>query len=462
MFHQDPTMSAFALSPLATLLSPSFAPTAAVEVGGWISHARFSKRVGFLALTDGSSVHPLQVVLPLDLLVAHPALRELGPGCSVRITGEVVPSLGPGQTVELRAQAVTVLGKVADPQTYPIQPKPLTDEFLRTVPHLRGRTTGQRAIARLRHGVAQAIHTYFDTHEFLWVATPILTATDAEGAGARFQVIEEGRRASTDFFGRPAFLTVSGQLEGEALCMGLGRVYTFGPTFRAERSHTSRHLAEFWMIEPEMAFATLDDLIALAEGLLKAVVQHCLTHLAPELAHFAQEGGRSLESWETFLAEPFGRLTYTEAVEQLSQAPSGTFSVLADWGDDLQAEHERWLVAQAGRPLAITHYPKDLKAFYMKDAEDGTVEAMDLLVPGMGELIGGSVRESDLTRLEARLRSAGLDPAAYTSYLDLRRYGKVPHTGFGLGFERLIAYLSGASSVKDVIPFPRWCGAISS
>lgn len=305
------------------------------------------------------------------------------------------------------------------------------------------------AVARLRHVLAQAIHG-------TWVATPVLTSGDAEGAGERFQVVtDEGPSA---FFGREAFLTVSGQLEAEALCMALGRVYTFGPTFRAERSCTSRHLAEFWMVEPEVAFTGLTDLMGLSEGLVKHCIAQCLTHLPEEMALFAQEGSIAVESWEAIVQAPFARVTYTEAIALLEQADV-TFSTPVAWGDDLHAEHERWLVERMGGPVFVTHYPADLKAFYMKETEGGrTVAAMDLLVPRVGELVGGSEREEDLERLTARMRHHGLDPADYPEYLDLRRYGTVPHGGFGLGFERLVAFVSGVASVKDAIAFPRVAG----
>ncbi len=455
-------MSAFTLSQVATLLSSSFSPSGPVRVGGWLTHARFSKKVAFLVLSDGSSHQPLQVVVPGHLLEDQPHLRDLGPGCSVRVEGDLVPSRGAGQAVELLAHSVEIMGLVDDPRTYPIQPKPLAADFLRSLPHLRHRVAGQAAIARLRHVMSQAIHDYFATLGFMWVATPILTAADAEGAGSRFQVVSEGDTQKDSFFGKPTFLTVSGQLAGEALCMGLSRVYTFGPTFRAERSHTSRHLAEFWMVEPEVAFADLQDIISLSEGLLKHVVSECLTKLPMEMEYFAQEGGRTLEQWHSFVQQDFACMTYTDAIEKLQLAPHGTFSILVSWGDDLLAEHERWLVEQVGKPLAITHYPAEIKSFYMKATGDGrTVEAMDILVPGMGELIGGSTREDDLQRLEQRMIMAGMDPAEYQSYMDLRRYGSVPHAGFGLGFERLVAYISGTTSVRDVIAYPRASGLIS-
>jgi asparaginyl-tRNA synthetase len=447
----------FALDQVSTLLStPSEALPRQAATGGWLTSCRMSKRVGFLVLHDGSSVAPLQVVVPDALLQEQPALRGLTAGCSVRVRGTLVVSQGAGQRLEMQAEHVEVLGWVEDPVTYPIQPKPLGADFLRTVPHLRARVVHMAAVARLRHVLAQAIHGYFAQHGFTWVATPVLTSGDAEGAGERFQVVtDEGPSA---FFGREAFLTVSGQLEAEALCMALGRVYTFGPTFRAERSRTSRHLAEFWMVEPEVAFAGLTDLMGLSEGLVKHCIAQCLTHLPEEMALFAQEGSVAVESWEAIVQAPFARVTYTEAIALLEQADV-TFSTPVAWGDDLHAEHERWLVERLGGPVFVTHYPADLKAFYMKETEGGrTVAAMDLLVPRVGELVGGSEREEDLERLTARMRHHGLDPADYPEYLDLRRYGTVPHGGFGLGFERLVAFVSGVASVKDAIAFPRVAG----
>lgn len=450
-------MSLSSLDRVSTLLStPSDALPCPVRTGGWLTSCRMGKRVGFLVLTDGSSTEPLQVVVPDALLQSQPDLRRLSSGCSVRVTGELVLSQGAGQRVELQATAVEVMGWVEDPETYPIQPKPLGADFLRTVPHLRARVKHVAAVSRLRHGLAHAIHDYFSRQDFLWVATPVLTQGDAEGAGERFQVVtEEGPDA---FFGQPTYLTVSGQLEAEALCMALGRVYTFGPTFRAEKSRTSRHLAEFWMVEPEMAFADLQDLMGLAEGLVKAGVTHCLEHLTEEMALFEEMGGLPMEQWQRLVEQPFAHLTYTQAIERLT-ATEHVFETQVAWGDDLHAEHERWLVEDAGRPVFVTDYPAGIKAFYMKPAQDGrTVAAFDLLVPRVGELVGGSEREEDLQRLVDRMTACGLDPAQYGDYLDLRRYGTVPHGGFGLGFERLVAFLSGMPSVKDTIAFPRTHG----
>lgn len=294
----------------------------------------------------------------------------------------------------------------------------------------------------------------------MWVATPVLTQGDAEGAGERFQVVTEDGPAA--FFGHPTYLTVSGQLEAEALCMALGRVYTFGPTFRAEKSRTSRHLAEFWMVEPELAFADLQDLMGLAEGLVKATIAHALAHLPEEMALFEEMGGLGVEQWQRMVDHPFACLTYTQAIARLTGSEQA-FETPVVWGDDLHAEHERWLVEDAGCPVFVTDYPAGIKAFYMKPAQDGrTVAAFDLLVPRVGELVGGSEREEDLERLVERMTACGLDPAQYGDYLDLRRYGTVPHGGFGLGFERLVAFLSGMPSVKDAIAFPRTHGCARS
>lgn len=424
-----------------------------VEVGGWLTSARMGKKVGFLVLVDGSSLTPLQVVVSLELMEKDPILRTLGAGFSVRVWGQVVASCGAGQAVEIKAERVEVVGGVQDRETYPIQPKAHSTEFLRSLPHLRPRVTQFGAIARLRHTLSQAIHQYLSQYGFLWVATPILSTADAEGAGQQFQVVTQD--GPTEFFGKEVFLTVSGQLDVEAYCMALSRVYTFGPTFRAELSQTSRHLADFWMIEPEMAFATLDDIVHLAEGLLKHVVEVCLRDLPQEMAYFESQGGRSVASWQQFTQDPFEKMTYTEAVRILIESGQ-SFEYPIFWGVDLQSEHEKFLVEKVGRPVVLTDYPTDIKAFYMKQSVDGkTVAAMDILVPGMGEIVGGSQREEGLEQLDARMKAGGMDLEAYQAYRDLRRYGSVPHAGFGLGFERLVSYLAGLSSVKDAIAYPR-------
>jgi asparaginyl-tRNA synthetase len=421
-----------------------------VAVAGWLTSARIGKRVAFLVLSDGSWQAPTQIVVPETLLIAQPEIRGLGAGCAVRVEGLWIASPATGQPFELQAQSVEIVGTVADPATYPIQPKEHSAEFLRSVPHLRVRTAQFGAISRLRHQLARFIHDYFDDRGFVWVATPILTSTDAEGAGDRFQVTTQGQG---EFFGRETFLTVSGQLEGEAMCSALSRIYTFGPTFRAEGSHTSRHLAEFWMVEPEMAFASLADLIQLGQGLLQHVVARCLEKLPDEMAYFASQGGRSVSDWEQFTQIPFMVMPYTEAIERLS---SQSELPPVAWGQDLHSDHEKWLVAQAQRPVVVVDYPAQIKSFYMKPSADGRcVEAMDILVPGMGEIIGGSVREERLEPLVERMKALGMDPSQYGQYLDLRRYGSVPHGGFGLGFERLVAYVAGLPSIKDAIAYPK-------
>lgn len=455
-------MSAFSIVSIAQLwAAPSQYQDQTITVAGWLTSARHYKKVSFLMLSDGSSVQTAQMVIPADLLAQHPEIKASGIGCSVQCEGRWVQSQGAGQSHEFQVDKLLWLGQVEDPETYPIQRHEMSLDFLRTVPHLRPRVSTQAAIARMRHTVAQAIHDFFDQKGFFWVATPILTDTDAEGAGARFRVTTSAPGdvdAGDDFFAKPTYLTVSGQLEGEALCSALSRVYTFGPTFRAEQSHTSRHLAEFWMVEPEMAFASLTDLIELAQGLLQHVVQVCLVRRRPEFEWFASQGGRSILDWEKLAHAPFRVITYTQAIEHLLQSDEA-FEERVEWGMDLRSEHEKWLVAHHGRPVVVTDYPSGIKSFYMKsDVEGKTVQAMDVLVPDMGELMGGSVREEDLVKLIARMKSCGMDIEEYTQYLDLRRYGSVPHGGFGLGFERLMAYLTSASSIKDVIAYPKTAG----
>lgn len=453
-------MSAYSLTPIAALFShPEHFLHQRIEIAGWLTSARIGKRVGFLVVSDGSSLASLQAVVPHEILEHMPALRDLGAGCSVRVRGALVPSLGTGQTHELQAQEVEVVGTVQDPLTYPIQPKAHSAEFLRSVPHLRHRVPQVAGVARLRHTLMRAVHDYFDELGFCWVATPILTSVDAEGAGARLRATTlEPEQGGADFFARSTYLTVSGQMEAEALCAGLSRVYTFGPTFRAEGSHTSRHLAEFWMVEPEMAFATLADLVSLAQGLLQRCAREALDRLGPDMQAFAHAGGTSISQWEKFAHEPFCVMTYSDAITELSRCDQ-SFQTPVAWGMDLQSEHEKWLVAHAGRPVAVVDYPTAIKSFYMKASEDGrTVQAMDILVPGMGEIIGGSVREDDADRLDARMRALGMDLGEYGQYRDLRRYGSVPHGGFGLGFERLVAYLAGLGSIKDAIAYPRVAG----
>lgn len=450
-------MSALHLQSVHTVLSAAAQLEGqTIEVGGWLLSARHSKKVSFLVLSDGSSTQSLQVVVGDEIRAQFPEILKTTTGASIRCRGVVVASQGQGQSHELRADHFDWVGLVEDPLTYPLPPKELSPEHIRSVPHLRARLPHQAAIARLRCVLSKAVHEYFASHGFVWVATPILSSSDAEGAGARFRVTTTApgeTDADGDFFAKPTYLTVSGQLEGEALCAGLSRVYTFGPTFRAEQSHTSRHLAEFWMIEPELAFASLSDLVALSDGLLRHCICAALQTLPQEMALFEKSGGRMVSEWETLSQTPLEVMTYTQAIETLKPHFEGI-----EWGMDLHSEHEKWLVAHVQKPLALTHYPSKIKSFYMKEAADHTVEALDVLVPDMGELIGGSVREHDHQALTQKMKQLGMPAEEYSQYLDLRRYGSVPHGGFGMGFERLVAYLSSAASVKDVIAYPKFAG----
>jgi asparaginyl-tRNA synthetase len=443
-----------------------------VTVRGWVRTRRDSKAgISFVHVTDGSCFHPVQVVAPSTLPNYTNEVLRLTAGCAVEATGTIVPSPAKGQPFEMQASAVEVRGWVEDPDSYPIQPKPHTLEFLREVAHLRPRTNVIGAVTRVRHTVAQAIHRFFHENGFVWVNTPIITSSDAEGAGELFRVstldlLHLPRTAdgkvdfAQDFFGREAFLTVSGQLNVEAYCLALSRVYTFGPTFRAENSNTSRHLAEFWMIEPEIAFANLADNATLAESLLKYIFRTVLSERADDMAFFEEriEKGVTAKLRGIVDAE-FVRMDYTEAIRVLEQAKQ-TFEFPVRWGMDLQSEHERYVTEKhAGKPVILMNYPKEIKAFYMRVNDDGrTVAAMDVLAPGIGEIIGGSQREERLDVLDARMSAAGLDREHYGWYRDLRRYGTVPHAGFGLGFERTVAYATGLSNVRDVIPFPRTPG----
>jgi asparaginyl-tRNA synthetase len=443
-----------------------------VTIKGWVRTRRDSKAgISFVHLSDGSSFHPLQVVAPSTLPNYHDQVLKLTPGCALAATGTIVPSPAKGQPFEMQASAVEVIGWVDDPDTYPIQPKPHTMEFLREVAHLRPRTNVIAAATRVRHSLAQSIHRFFDDNGFFWVNTPIITASDAEGAGALFRVstldlanlprTPEGKvDFGQDFFGREAFLTVSGQLNVEAYCLALTRVYTFGPTFRAENSNTSRHLAEFWMIEPEIAFADLSDNATLAERLLKFTFEALLKEREEDLAFFDQRVEKGLVAkLAGIVGSQFARMDYGEAVAVLERAQE-KFEFPVQWGMDLQSEHERYLTEKyAKRPVVVMNYPKDIKAFYMRRNDDGTtVAAMDVLAPGMGEIIGGSQREERLEVLDTRMAERGIDKEHYGWYRDLRRYGTVPHAGFGLGFERTLAYVTGLSNVRDAIPFPRTPG----
>ena len=449
---------------------------AAVVVKGWVRNRRESKAGGgltFLTVHDGSCFDPIQVVARPSLENYESEVARVTTGCSVVVTGELVASRGKGQAVEIQADDVAVLGWVSDPETYPVAAKQHSFEYLREVAHLRPRTNTFGAITRVRHCLSMALHRFFDERGFFWVHTPIITANDAEGAGAMFRVstldaVNPPRSGGNghvdfghDFFGRETHLTVSGQLNVEAYCLAMSRVYTFGPTFRAENSNTARHLAEFWMVEPEIAFADLHDDADLAEACLQYVCRAVLDERADDMAFFVERiDPGAVARLEHLVASTFERMDYTDAVAALTRAVEGDgvrFEFPVAWGMDLQSEHERYLTDRlVGRPVVVVNYPKDIKAFYMRVNDDGrTVAAMDVLAPGIGEIIGGSQREERLDVLDRRIAELGLDPAPYWWYRDLRRYGTVPHAGFGLGFERTMAYITGMANVRDLIPFPR-------
>ena len=443
-----------------------------VTLKGWVRTRRDSKAgISFVHVSDGSSFHPVQVVAPNTLANYTDEVMRLTAGCALEASGSIVPSPAKGQPFEMQANAIKVVGWVEDPDTYPIQPKPHSMEYLREVAHLRPRTNVIGATTRVRHTVAQAIHRFFHEQGFCWVNTPIITASDAEGAGELFRVstldmtnlprTPEGKvDYAQDFFGREAFLTVSGQLNVESYCLALSKVYTFGPTFRAENSNTSRHLAEFWMVEPEIAFADLADNAALAEALLKYVFGAVLAERGDDMAFFDERIEKGvIAKLQGIVDKAFVRMDYGEAIAILEKA-KGKFEYPVKWGMDLQSEHERYLAEKhVGGPLVLMNYPKEIKAFYMRVNDDGrTVAAMDVLAPGIGEIVGGSQREERLAVLDARMDEAGLDKSHYGWYRDLRRYGSVPHAGFGLGFERTVSYITGLANVRDVIPFPRTPG----
>lgn len=445
-----------------------------VTVKGWIKTRRDSKAgISFLNISDGSCFSPIQAVVPKEIENYENEILHLTAGCAVEVSGKLVESQGKGQSVEIQAEKVMVVGWVDDPETYPIQPKHHSMEYLREVAHLRPRTNVIGAVTRVRHTVARAIHNFLSDEGFYWVNTPILTASDCEGAGELFRVscldLENLPRDdkkqidySQDFFSQESFLTVSGQLNVETYCLALSKVYTFGPTFRAENSNTSRHLAEFWMIEPEIAFADLADDIDLAEKLLKHVFNTVLEKNQDDMDFFNQRIDKTcLERLDKMINNDVKRIEYREAVEIL-QKVNKKFEFPIEFGKDLQSEHERFLTEKHfGKPVAVMNYPKDIKAFYMRMNDDNeTVAAMDILVPGIGEIIGGSQREERLDKLDVRLDQMGIDKEHLSWYRDLRRYGTVPHAGFGLGFERLIGYITGLSNVRDVIPFPRTPGNI--
>lgn len=447
-----------------TLITEALAAAEArssITICGWIRTRRDAKEFSFVEVNDGSCLANMQCIVDAGT-PAHRQLDQAATGAAISVTGELVPSPGKGQKWEIRASDVTVFG-LADPESFPLQKKRHSDEFLRTIAHLRSRTNKYGAAFRIRSEAGRAVHEFFQGRRFSWVHTPVLTGADCEGAGEMFRVtsLDPGNKdMSADFFGRQCNLTVSGQLEAEALAMGLGRVYSFGPTFRAENSNTPRHAAEFWMIEPEMAFADLQDLMELGESLTRHVIEHTLAHCEADLKlfdNFVDKG--LLERLKAMTAAPFARVSYTEAVEIL-QKSGREFAFPVSFGTDLQTEHERYLAEEHfKKPVAVFDYPKEIKAFYMRQNDDGkTVAAMDMLVPRIGELIGGSQREERMDRLVARIKELGQDPESYWWYLDLRRFGSAPHAGFGLGFERLLMMLTGITNIRDVIPFPRTPG----
>ena len=450
---------------IAELLQ-SPATDAEVVVKGWVRTKRGNKNVAFIALNDGSCVANMQVVVDLAKFDEE-LLRKVTTGACLRVDGRLVASCGAGQGVEVQAEKIEIYG-TADPETYPLQKKGHSLEFLRDIAYLRPRTNTFGAIFRIRHAMAYAIHKYFNDKGFYYLHTPLITASDCEGAGAMFQVTtldlnnlpktEEGAvDYSQDFFGRPCSLTVSGQLEGELGALSLGQIYTFGPTFRAENSNTPRHLSEFWMIEPEMAFYELEDNMELAEDFLKYLIRYALENCREDLEFMNKMWDNGLiERLNFVLNHEFKRLDYTEGVEIL-KASGRKFEFPCDWGRDLQSEHERYLVEEHfKRPVILINYPKQIKAFYMKQNEDGkTVRAMDVLFPKIGEIIGGSEREADYEKLSARVHELGMNEKELWWYLDTRRWGSAPHSGFGLGFERLLLFVTGMGNIRDVIPFPR-------
>jgi asparaginyl-tRNA synthetase len=437
-----------------------------VLVKGWVRTRRGNKNISFIALNDGSTINNIQVVADMARFDEQ-QLRDITTGACIAVTGELVESQGQGQNVEINASAIEVYGK-CDAETYPLQKKGHSMEFLREHAHLRFRTNTFGAVFRIRHAMAFAIHKYFNDKGFFYLHTPIITGSDAEGAGEMFQVTtlepgnpprnEEGAIDYTqDFFGKPTNLTVSGQLEGELGALALGEIYTFGPTFRAENSNTPRHLAEFWMIEPEMAFYDLKDNMDLAEDFLKYLIRYALDNCSDDLKFLNSMIDKELlERLNFVVSNEFVRLTYTEAVDILTSADK-KWEFPVGWGRDLQAEHERYLVEEHfKRPVILINYPKEIKAFYMKQNDDGkNVKAMDVLFPGIGEIIGGSQREEDLERLLARIQELGLPEKDLWWYLETRKFGTAPHSGFGLGFERMILFMTGMSNIRDVIPFPR-------
>lgn len=442
-------------------------PDESLIVQGWVRTKRELKGFTFIEVNDGSSLANLQVILDQDLPEYDTILKKLNTGASVEVAGVLVASVGKGQRVELKAEKLKVCGE-ADPETYPLQKKRHSFEFLRTIGHLRSRTNSFGAVFRVRNACANAIHQFFQERGFLWMHTPIITASDCEGAGELFCVTNLNLKDiphtetqavdySKDFFGKPTYLTVSGQLEAEVMAMAFGNVYTFGPTFRAENSNTSRHLAEFWMVEPEMAFCNLEGNMDLAEAFLKHIFQYVMETCSEDLEFFNQRIDNTvLATAENIINNQFERITYTKAIALLEKADV-KFEYPVSWGLDLQSEHERYLCEQLfQKPAIVTDYPAEIKAFYMRlNDSENTVRAMDILAPKIGEIIGGSQREERLDVLERRIIAQGLKTEDLWWYLDLRRYGTVPHAGFGLGFERLVQFMTGMANIRDVIPFPR-------
>lgn len=454
-----------------------------VDLMGWVKTKRGNKQVNFIALNDGSTIHNIQIVVDMEK-IPEDVMKKVSTGAALHVKGNLVESAGSGQSSEIQAVEILVLGE-ADPEKYPIQPKKHSLEFLREVAHLRFRTNIFSAVFRIRHAMTFAINNYFNDHGFFYLHTPLITASDAEGAGEMFRVTtldpkcppltEDGEvDFKQDFFGKSTNLTVSGQLEGELGAMALGKIYTFGPTFRAENSNTSRHLAEFWMIEPEVAFYDIHDNMDLAEDFLKYLIRYALDHCMDDLQFLSkrqQEEEKDkkaedrsmelIEKLEFVLANDFERISYTQAIDILKNSKpnkNGKFQYPVDqWGVDLQSEHERYLVEKHfKKPVILTDYPKEIKAFYMKQNPDGkTVAAMDVLFPQIGEIIGGSQREESLTKLTDRMNELGLPVEHMNWYLDTRRYGSAVHSGFGLGFERLLLFVTGMGNIRDVIPFPR-------
>jgi len=442
-----------------------------IIIKGWIRTVRNQKTFAFIEVNDGSTLSNFQVIANADLPGYAKMIDNLTTGVSVSITGTVVESPGEKQGYEMHAKEILIIGK-CDPETYPLQKKRHSFEFLRTIAHLRPRTNTIGAVTRVRNALAMATHMFFQERGFLYIQTPIITGSDCEGAGEMFRVTtlnpnalprnEKGETDFTkDFFGKSSFLTVSGQLNGEIYASALSDIYTFGPTFRAENSNTARHLAEFWMIEPEMAFADLKDNMDLAEAYLKYVLEFVLKHCREDMHFFDKHVSQGLiKRLQHVMETPFERATYTYAIRILEKAPK-KFEYPVHWGSDLQSEHERYLAEEFfNKPVIITDYPKQIKAFYMRANEDNkTVAAMDVLVPGVGEIMGGSQREERLDRLEAKLDEMKLNKSDYWWYLELRKYGTVPHAGFGAGFERMIRYITGMENIRDVIPFPRFPGS---